>query len=58
MNDGNSGNNYAITYVPSAATGVITAAPLTLTAATNTRDLRRNGYCGSNAYRVGPAGGR
>jgi hypothetical protein len=25
MADGNSGNNYAITYVPSAATGVITA---------------------------------
>jgi len=32
MNDGNSGNNYSITYVPSAATGVITAVPLTITA--------------------------
>jgi len=32
MNDGNGGNNYAITYVPSAATGVITAAGLTVTA--------------------------
>jgi hypothetical protein len=37
MNDGNSGNNYSITYAPSAATGVITAAPLTVTAAANTR---------------------
>ncbi|MGH8711426.1 MAG: YDG domain-containing protein, partial [Burkholderiales bacterium] len=30
MNDSNGGNNYAITYVPSAATGVITAANVTL----------------------------
>jgi hypothetical protein len=37
MNDGNSGNNYAITYVPSAASGTITAAPLTITAATNSK---------------------
>src|SRR5204863_282183 len=37
MNDGNSGNNYAITYPPSAATGVITAAPLTVTAQTDSR---------------------
>src|SRR6185295_6243827 len=37
MNDGNSGNNYAITYAPSAATGVITAASLTLAAATNSK---------------------
>src|SRR6185295_1430006 len=37
MNDGNSGNNYSITYVPSAATGVITAAPLTVTAQTDSR---------------------
>ena len=32
VNDGNSGNNYAITYTPSAATGVITAASLSITA--------------------------
>jgi hypothetical protein len=37
MNDGNSGNNYSITYVPSAASGIINAASLTITAATNTR---------------------
>jgi len=32
MNDGNGGANYAISYVPSAATGVITQAGLTVTA--------------------------
>jgi hypothetical protein len=37
MSDGNSGNNYAITYAPSAATGVITAAPLTVTAQSDSR---------------------
>ncbi len=34
--DGNGGNNYAVTYVPN-NTGVITAAPLTVTAVTDTR---------------------
>ena len=32
VNDGNGGNNYAITYVNSPAAGVINAAPLTVTA--------------------------
>src|SRR5204863_55459 len=32
VNDGNAGANYAISYVPSAATGTITAAPLTVNA--------------------------
>jgi hypothetical protein len=49
MNDGNSGNNYAITYVPSAATGVITAAPLTVTAQTDSR-----GYNGTTASGAAP----
>jgi hypothetical protein len=49
MNDGNSGNNYAITYVPSAATGVITAAPLTVTAQTDSRS-----YNGTTSSSVAP----
>ena len=47
--DGNSGNNYAISYVPSAATGVITAAPLTVTAQTDNR-----GYNGTTGSSVAP----
>ncbi len=35
-NDGNGGNNYTVTYVP-VSTGTITAEPLTVTAATNTK---------------------
>src|SRR5204862_118023 len=49
MNDGNSGNNYAITYVPSAATGVITTAPLTVTAQSDSR-----GYNGTTSSAVAP----
>jgi hypothetical protein len=37
MNDGNSGNNYCDHYVPSAASWVITAAPLTVTAQSDSR---------------------
>jgi hypothetical protein len=37
VNDGFAGANYAISYVASAATGVITAAPLTVTADNQTR---------------------
>ncbi|PYV17385.1 MAG: hypothetical protein DMG21_08505, partial [Acidobacteria bacterium] len=36
VNDGNNGNNYTVT-TPTNATGVINAAPLTLTAVTNTK---------------------
>jgi hypothetical protein len=46
--DGNGGGNYAITYVDN-TTGVITAAPLTVTAQTDSR-----GYDGSTASAVGP----
>jgi hypothetical protein len=49
MNDGNSGNNYAITYVPSAATGVITVAPLTVTAQSDSRS-----YNGTTSSAVAP----
>jgi hypothetical protein len=49
MNDGNSGNNYSITYVPTAATGVITAAPLTVTAQTDSRS-----YNGTTSSSVAP----
>src|SRR5204862_106101 len=49
MSDGNSGNNYAITYVPSAATGVITTAPLTMTAQSDSR-----GYNGTTSSGVAP----
>src|SRR5204863_7718687 len=47
--DLNSGNNYAITYVPSAATGVITTAPLTVTAQSDSR-----GYNGTTSSGVAP----
>ena len=36
MSDGNSGNNYAVTFV-NAATGVINARAITVTAAANTK---------------------
>jgi trimeric autotransporter adhesin len=36
VNDGNSGNNYTVTFTP-IATGIITARPITVTAATNTK---------------------
>jgi len=36
MNDGNGGHNYVITYMPNTS-GVITTAPLTITAVTNTK---------------------
>src|SRR4051812_50196929 len=49
LSDGNAGNNYAISYVPSAATGVITAAPLTVTAQTDSR-----GYNGTTSSSVVP----
>src|SRR4051812_50184486 len=49
LSDGNSGNNYAISYVPSAATGVITAAPLTVTAQTDSR-----GYNATTSSSVAP----
>jgi hypothetical protein len=39
VNDGNAGANYTISYVASAATGVITAAPLTVTADDQTRPV-------------------
>src|SRR5204863_204636 len=49
VNDGNAGANYAISYVPSAATGTITAAPLTVTAQTDSR-----GYNGTTSSSVAP----
>src|SRR4051812_49550225 len=49
LSDGNAGNNYAISYVPSAATGVITAAPLTVTAQTDSR-----GYNATTSSSVAP----
>ncbi|MCC6475062.1 MAG: hypothetical protein IT514_15115 [Burkholderiales bacterium] len=48
VNDGNGGANYAITYVTD-TTGAITAAPLTVTAQTDTR-----GYNGTAASSVAP----
>src|SRR4029077_7337285 len=49
VNDGFGGANYAISYVPSAATGGITAAPLTVTAQTDSR-----GYNGTTSSGVAP----
>ncbi len=51
VSDGNSGNNYAMTYVPN-ATGVITAAPLTVTAVTDSR-----GYNGTTSSGGAPTVG-
>jgi hypothetical protein len=48
MNDGNGGNNYALTYVTD-TTGVITAAPLTVTAQTDNRV-----YNGTTSSAVAP----
>ncbi len=41
VNDGNGGNNYAVTFVTD-TTGAIAARAITVTAATNTKDLRRH----------------
>ena len=49
MNDGNGGNNYAISYVAD-STGIITAAPLTVTAQTDNRV-----YNGTTGSAVAPA---
>jgi filamentous hemagglutinin family protein len=49
VNDGNGGANYSVSYVNN-ATGVITAAPLTVTAQTDSR-----GYDGTTGSGVAPA---
>ena len=51
VNDGNGGNNYAVTYVAD-TTGVITAAPLTVTAQTDNRV-----YDGTTSSAVAPVVG-
>jgi hypothetical protein len=49
VNDGNGGNNYTVTFVPS-ATGVISARPITVTASANTKI-----YDGNTSAAASPA---
>ena len=49
MNDGNGGASYTITFVND-TTGEITARPITVTATSDTKELRRHHRFGSGAF--------